>query len=183
MASESASSSLDGRRPLLEVNCVAGAGDVALPAAQRARRPVLPAQLVEHGAVDAGPGELLERRALGRVVAVDRGDQRLEAAGDEVLHLAAGGSSRTFLKTMYFTSGANVMTSRLRTRTSPVVLYSCHRACASSGEMRFFVCWRERTCHTHRLLRRGGRIPDSVVIGTVGPNVPVQGKRAAAPAL
>src|SRR4051794_21748098 len=44
---------------------------------------------------------------------------------------------------MYFTSGAKVITSRLRTRTSPVVLYSCQRACASSGEMRFFVCWRE----------------------------------------
>src|SRR3954452_20279598 len=53
------------------------------------------------------------------------------------------GSSRTFLKTMYFTSGAKVMTRRLRTRTSPVVLYSRQRACASSGEMRFFVCWRE----------------------------------------
>ena len=53
-------------------------------------RPVLAAQLVEHGAVDAGPGVLLERRALGRVVAVDRVDERLEAAGDEVLDLAAG---------------------------------------------------------------------------------------------
>ena len=64
--------------------------DVALPAAERARGPVLAAELVEHGAVDAGPGELLERGALLRVVAVDRGDQRLEAAGDEVLDLAAG---------------------------------------------------------------------------------------------
>ena len=64
-------------------------GDVALPTAQRARRPVEPAQLVEHGAVDAGPDELLERRALLRVVAVDRRDQGLEAAGDEVVDLAA----------------------------------------------------------------------------------------------
>ena len=63
--------------------------DVALPAAQRARGPVLAAQLVEHGAVDARPGELLERRALLRVVALDRVDQRLEPAGDEVLDLAA----------------------------------------------------------------------------------------------
>ena len=40
--------------------------------------------------MDARPRELLERRALGRVVAVDRVDQRLEPAGDEVLDLAAG---------------------------------------------------------------------------------------------
>jgi hypothetical protein len=46
-------------------------------------------ELVEHGAVDARPRELLERRALGRVVALDRLDQRLQAAGDEVLDLAA----------------------------------------------------------------------------------------------
>ena len=63
--------------------------DVALPAAQRARRPVLAAQLVEHGAVDARPRELLERRALVGVVAVDRGDQGLEPARDEVVDLAA----------------------------------------------------------------------------------------------
>jgi hypothetical protein len=66
------------------------AGDVTLPAAQRARRPVLAAELVEHRAVDAGPCELLERGALGRVETVDRGDQGLEAAGDEVLGVAAG---------------------------------------------------------------------------------------------
>src|SRR3954453_17021827 len=47
------------------------------------------------------------------------------------------GSSRTFLKTMYFTSGENVITRRLRTRTSPVVLYSDQSARTSSGEMRF----------------------------------------------
>src|SRR4051795_1775583 len=46
------------------------------------------------------------------------------------------GSSRTFLKTMYFTSGAKVMTRRLRTRTSPVRLYSCHSLRASSGDTR-----------------------------------------------
>src|SRR3954469_18631188 len=68
---------------------VAHAGDVALPAAQRARRPVLAAQLVEHRAVDARPRELLERGALLRVIAVDRGDQRLETTRDEVLDLAA----------------------------------------------------------------------------------------------
>src|SRR5688572_19340774 len=47
------------------------------------------------------------------------------------------GSSRTFLKTMYFTSGAYVMTRRLRTCTSPVALYSRHRARASSEEILF----------------------------------------------
>src|SRR3954468_22486374 len=41
--------------------------------------------------MDAGPRELLERGALGRVVAVDGGDQRLEAARDEVLDVTAGG--------------------------------------------------------------------------------------------
>src|SRR5690349_4215222 len=45
------------------------------------------------------------------------------------------GSSRTFLKTMYFTSGAYVMTRRLRTWTLPVLLYSLHRARASSEEI------------------------------------------------
>ena len=88
--SASASSSRVGRRPCSAVNSSHGLLDVALPAADRARGPVLAAQLVEHGAVDAGPRVLLERRALLGVVAVDRPDQRLEAAGDEVLHLAAG---------------------------------------------------------------------------------------------
>src|SRR3954469_25370212 len=49
------------------------------------------------------------------------------------------GSSRTFLKTMYLTSGAYVMTSRLRTCWSPVALYSRHSASASSAEIRFFA--------------------------------------------
>src|SRR5690606_2184573 len=62
---------------------------VALPAAQRSRRPVLSAQLVEDRAVDARPRELLERRALLGVVPLDRMDQRLQAARDEVLYLAA----------------------------------------------------------------------------------------------
>src|SRR3712207_6829520 len=46
------------------------------------------------------------------------------------------GSSRTFLKTMYFTSGAKVITRRLRTCTSFVRLYSVHSASASSAETR-----------------------------------------------
>ena len=89
-ASRSASSSRRRPAAVQRGELLAGPVDVALPAAQRARRPVLAAELVEHGAVDAGPGELLERGALLRVVAVDRGDQGLEAAGDEVLDLAAG---------------------------------------------------------------------------------------------
>src|SRR5262249_30484277 len=64
--------------------------DVALPTADGAGSPVLAAQLVEDGAVDARPRVLLERGALLGVVALDRVDQRLEAAGDEVLRLAAG---------------------------------------------------------------------------------------------
>src|SRR5918994_7675997 len=46
------------------------------------------------------------------------------------------GSSRTFLKTMYLTSGAYVITRRLRTCTSLVALYSCHRESASSEGIR-----------------------------------------------
>ena len=61
---------------------------VALVAPQRARRPVVAAQLVEHRAVDPRPGVLLERRALVGVVALDRVDQRLQAAGEEVLDVA-----------------------------------------------------------------------------------------------
>ena len=88
--SASASSSLRRAAAVQADEALAGLGDVALPAAQRARRPVVAAQLVEHRAVDPGPRELLERGALVGVVAVDRADQRLEAAGDEVLDLAAG---------------------------------------------------------------------------------------------
>src|ERR687886_790016 len=43
------------------------------------------------------------------------------------------GSSRTFLNTMYLTSGANVITRRLRTWRSPVVLYWRHSASVSAG--------------------------------------------------
>src|SRR3954452_18533374 len=78
-----------GRAAVDAGEVAAGGLDVALPAADGARRPVLPAQLVEDRAVDAGPRELFERGALLGVVAVDRVDEGLEAAGDEVLHLAA----------------------------------------------------------------------------------------------
>ncbi len=64
--------------------------DRALVAAQRARRPVVPAQLVEHRAVDPRPRVLLERRALVGVVALDRADQRLQAARQEVIDVALG---------------------------------------------------------------------------------------------
>ena len=66
------------------------------------------------------------------------------------------GSSRTFLKTMYFTSGAYVMTRRLRTCRSPVALYSRHSARASSEEMRFRL---RGACglHEREWLLRGGR--------------------------
>ncbi len=67
------------------------AAHITLPAAQRAGRPVAAAELVDDGAMDPRPGELLERRALLGVVAIERLDQRLEAGGDEVVDLAAGG--------------------------------------------------------------------------------------------
>src|SRR3954451_13690520 len=46
------------------------------------------------------------------------------------------GSSRTFLKTMYFTSGAKVITRRLRTWRSPVRLYCFQSFSVSSVETR-----------------------------------------------
>src|SRR5215207_5829269 len=46
------------------------------------------------------------------------------------------GSSQTFLKTMYLTSGAYVITRRLRACMSLVALYSRHSARASSDEIR-----------------------------------------------
>ena len=54
----------------------------------RARRPVLLAQLVDEGAGDACPGVLLEARTLGRVETVDRLDQRDEAGRRKVVELA-----------------------------------------------------------------------------------------------
>ena len=73
------------RLPLL-----AGALDGAARAAQRARRPVLAAQLVHDRAGYARPGVLLEGRALDRVEPVDRGDQRQQATRDQVVQLAVG---------------------------------------------------------------------------------------------
>ena len=49
------------------------------------------------------------------------------------------GSSRTFLKTMYLTSGAYVMTRRLRASRSAVSLYARQRASTSSGEILFLL--------------------------------------------
>jgi hypothetical protein len=64
------------------------AGQVALPAAQRARRPVLAAELVEDRAVHARPGVLLEGRTALRVESVDGRDERLDATREEVVDLA-----------------------------------------------------------------------------------------------
>ena len=62
--------------------------EVTLQAAQRARRPVAAPQLVEDRSVDARPEIRLQARALRRVVAVDRADQALDAARDQVVDLA-----------------------------------------------------------------------------------------------
>src|SRR4051794_15935457 len=61
-----------------------------LEPARRAWRPVGLAQLVDDRAVDPRPRELLERRALARVPAVDRADELDEARGDQILDVAAG---------------------------------------------------------------------------------------------
>src|ERR1700750_78645 len=73
------------------------------------------------------------------------------------------GSSRTFLKTMYFTSGAYVMTRRLRTWRLPVALYSRQSASASSADTRRLLVDGEgfmRDCapKRYRLQRSGGRL-------------------------
>jgi len=82
---------LAGRSLLAGDKPLAGGVDLALACPQAPRRPVVAAQLVEDRPLDPRPGELLERRPLCRVVAVDRGDQRLHAAGEKVVDLALGG--------------------------------------------------------------------------------------------
>ena len=84
----SPSSSRVGRRPCAPVKVSCALSEVALQAAQRARRPVAAPQLVEDRSVDARPEVRLQARALPRVVAVDRADQALDAARDQVVDLA-----------------------------------------------------------------------------------------------
>src|SRR3712207_7726124 len=67
------------------------------------------------------------------------------------------GSSRTFLKTMYFTSGAYVITSRLRTFWSPVALYSRQSASASSAQILLFAGVVVVVMSSRLLGRSGGR--------------------------
>src|SRR5690348_5673055 len=74
------------------------------------------------------------------------------------------GSSRTFLKTMYFTSGAYVMTRRLRTWRLPVALYSRQSASASSADTRRLLLvdgegfMRDCAPKRYRRQRSGGRL-------------------------
>src|SRR5262249_48650482 len=85
---------LGGQLELARLRAVAGVEplarllDLAARATDRARRPVLPAELVDDRAGDPRPGVLLERGALARVEAVDRLDQRQDPARDEVVELA-----------------------------------------------------------------------------------------------
>src|SRR5581483_10747927 len=65
--------------------------DPAAEPAQRARRPVLPSQLVHDRAAHPGPRVLLERGALAGIEAIDGLDQRDEAARDEVVELPVSG--------------------------------------------------------------------------------------------
>ena len=139
MPSVSASSSRVGRRRCRTTNSSTALSHVALPAADRARGPVLAAQLVEDGAVDAGPDVLLERRALVRVVAVDALDQRLEAARHEVLDVAAGRHLAHLLVD-------DVLDQRCERQDEAVAhgavagrLYSRHNASASSEDRRRLV--------------------------------------------
>src|SRR5919197_6170536 len=79
------------------------------------------------------------------------------------------GSSRTFLKTMYLTSGAKVITRRLRTCTSPVRLYSLQSASASSAETRRRLVVEEAFMRD-RAPRSGRDLTDTSCIGP-GPDL------------
>src|ERR1044072_9394449 len=76
------------------------------------------------------------------------------------------GSSRTFLKTMYLTSGAYVITRRLRTCTSLVALYSRHRARASSEEIRLRLVLLDCDFMGTALLLEGAGLTDKGCIGS-----------------
>jgi len=65
--------------------------EVTLEPAQRTRRPVAPAQLIEHRAVDAGPEVGLESRTLGGVVASMAGMSDSIPHEIRSLHLAQRG--------------------------------------------------------------------------------------------
>src|SRR5262249_49823281 len=79
---------LAGLLARLSVQPLARLLDLATGAPHGARRPVLPTKLVDDRAGDPRPCVLLERGALARVEAVDRLDQREDAARDEVVELA-----------------------------------------------------------------------------------------------
>ncbi len=66
------------------------------------------------------------------------------------------GSSRTFLKTMYLTSGAYVITRRLRTWRLPVSLYSRQSARASSALTRRRLPEDDGGFMVRRALLKGG---------------------------
>src|ERR671918_3192168 len=75
------------------------------------------------------------------------------------------GSSRTFLKTMYFTSGAKVITRRFRTCTSLVRLYSVQSASASSAETRRRLVVEADFITDEGSLREGRDLTDRTCIG------------------
>ena len=89
--SSAASSSLGWHRAEAGEEGVASPLDPPALAPDRARGPVLLAELVDEGAGDARPGVLLEARALGGIEAVDRLHQRDEAGRREVVELAVRG--------------------------------------------------------------------------------------------
>ena len=76
--------------PVSREEGVAGLFDPAALATDRARGPVLLAQLVDERAGDAGPGVLLEAGALHGVEAVDRLQQRDEASRGEIVDVTVG---------------------------------------------------------------------------------------------
>src|SRR4051794_33753131 len=89
------------------------------------------------------------------------------------------GSSRTFLKTMYFTSGAKVITRRLRTWTSPVRLYSLQSLRASSADTRRRLEVDVLFIGTDVLLEGGGTDGQGLYrVHTPGPPSPLWGNWA-----
>ena len=73
-----------------------GVRDLPFGLAQRPRRPVAAAQLVQDRALDPRPGELLQARAVLRVVAVQRTEQSQERGGEKFSVSRFAGTSFIF---------------------------------------------------------------------------------------
>jgi len=107
------------RPPFARVEAVARPLDAALEPPQRARGPVLAAQLVEDGAVDAGPQVLLQEAPRS---GWKRSSAPISASKPTEMKSSTSqraGIERNFRSTRYLTSGAQESTSWSRATRSP----------------------------------------------------------------